>query len=423
MTGTESWPLSREMLLEYFLQAAKPREQWQVGMELEKMGRAAADGKPIRYEGDGPTVRKVLELIRLHRGGDPVLEGDHLIGLDGPWGTISLEPGGQVEWSSRPQSELDELGSELASHLAVMRRAETDLGLKWLEEAVDPSLALGEMVWMPKARYHIMRPYLGARGRLAHRMMTQTASIQCAFDYADPSDWLRKFRAATVMAPIAVALFANSERIDGEQTDYRCYREAIWRETDPDRCGLPTRVFDADFGLEAWLDWILQVPTIFRHRARGLVPAGGVPFSSLMERAMCDAPRAEDWETHISTIFTEVRSYTYLEVRSADLQPDALAMAVPTFWTGILYEEQALDAALELGSGLSTHAAWSEGMEIASRLGLEGVVAGRKMTELAVEALGISMRAIRGGAACVRDRAGVARWLESLADHHDLDVR
>ena len=51
--------LSRERLLGYFLQGATPRAEWQVGMELEKMGRVAGGG-PLPYDGDGPTVRGVL---------------------------------------------------------------------------------------------------------------------------------------------------------------------------------------------------------------------------------------------------------------------------------------------------------------------------------------------------------------------------
>jgi glutamate--cysteine ligase len=88
--------LSCDRMLDYFLDGATPREDWQVGMELEKMGRSAASGRPIPYDGDGPTVRRVLELIRERNGGDAVQEAGNLIGRSAPWGTITIEPGGQV---------------------------------------------------------------------------------------------------------------------------------------------------------------------------------------------------------------------------------------------------------------------------------------------------------------------------------------
>jgi glutamate--cysteine ligase len=421
VSHSQTTPITRELLLGYFLGGATPRADWRIGMELEKLGRTA-DGRPLPYDGARASIRSVLELVRERRGGDPVFEGNHLIGIDAPWGTISLEPGGQVEWSSRPHLRLSDLGRDLDEHVATMNTVATELDLRWLDVAVDPELSVGEMIWMPKARYAIMRRSLARRGRLAHRMMTQTASIQCAYDYADPDDWKRKFRAAALLTPVATALFANSARIDGGPSGYRSYRQMIWRETDPDRCGLPSAVFEDNFDLERWLDWVLEVPTLFLHRADGLVASGGEPFSRLMERNAGAAATSADWETHVSTIFTDVRSYTYIEVRSADLLPDALALAVPTFWTGILYGET-LDEALDLTRELASAEAWREAVEIAARDGLDGRLGGRSLREISAAAVSMAARGLRGGAACAGDPCGCTGPLEKLAEARELDLR
>ncbi len=418
----QSGPMHRSTLLEYFLEGATPRDRWVVGMELEKMGRDAGTGRPIPYDGAGASVRKVLNLLLEERGGSPVFEANNLIGLDGPWGGISLEPGGQVEWSSRPRSDLQALEADLDEHLRLMKLAGERIGVTWLDVAVDPELAVDDMTWMPKARYKIMRPFMGERGRLAHRMMTQTASIQCAFDYADPDDWKRKFRAAALMTPVAVALFANSSRVDGRQSEYRSYRQHIWTDTEPARCGLPPVVFDSGFDIEAWLDWIISVPAIFRHRARGLVPAGGTPFGELMSLSGCDAIRTEDWETHASSIFTDVRSYTYIEVRSADLQPDDLAMAVPTLWTGLLYDDDACGTALDLGRAWDDMAGWNAAVSAASREGLEATPGGRSLREIALELINASAGGLRRGAPCTGSPDAALRSLEKLGSHHHLSI-
>jgi glutamate--cysteine ligase len=416
MEGCEHGPrLHRAELLDYFVQAGVAREGWQVGMEVERLGRDAATGAAVPYDAAaGPSIRAVLEAYRAARGGEPALEGERLVGLDADWGELSLEPGGQVEWSSRPRSTLAALERDLDAHRATLRDVGGALGVRWLDVAVDPLLPVSAMRWVPKARYAIMRDYLGARGRLAHRMMTQTASVQCAFDYADPEDWKRKFVAAARLTPIAVALFANSSEVDGGPSGYRSYRQAIWRETDPDRSGIPALVFDPGFDVERWLDWVIDVPAIFRHRAGGLVAAGGVPFRELLHRGGCDAVRSEDWETHASTIFTEVRSYTYIEVRSADLQPDGRAFAVTAFWTGVLYHAGALDAALALGRTWPTAADWSAALDSAARDGLAAQVGRRSMRDLVREALSIATQGLAGGAACATRGAAEAGVLEGF---------
>ena len=416
MTRFDRGTLTCPRLVDYFIQAGRPRERWLVGLEVEKMGVRVADGRSIPY----PDVRRVLEGYHARRGGIRVHEGEHLIGLDGDWGEISLEPGGQVEWSSRPAADLDALDAALRAHLTVLAEVGAEAGVRWLDVGVQPDQPVETMPWMPKARYVLMRDHLGARGRLAHRMMTQTASVQCAFDYADPEDWKRKFRAAALLSPVAVALFANSSRADGRDTGWRSYREAIWKEVDPARCGLPAVVFDPAFDLRAWVEWILDVPAIFRRRGGGLVPADGKPFRAFLERSGCDAVGIDDWELHLSSVFTEVRSYAYVEVRSADLQPDDSILAVPALWTGLLYDSAALDAALTLGKGHDSHATWRAAMDSAARQGLAGTAGGHALRELAAEALGLAATSLRGGAQAAGD-SGV-RALERLAERHALPV-
>lgn len=416
---------TRDLLLDYFSRGARPRGHWQVGMEVEKLGRHRVTGLPLPFETQSsrePSIRGVLERYLDRRGGAPVLEGDHLIGIDAPWGGLSLEPGGQVEWSSAPRVSMDELHRDLDEHQLALRDVGDALGVRWLDVAVDPDHPLDTACWMPKARYAIMREYLGRRGRLAHRMMTQTASIQCSFDYADPTDWARKFKAAALLTPVAAALFANSSRLEGSETGWRSFRQAIWRETDPDRCGLPAVVFEAGFDMARWLDWVLSVPTIFRHRARGLVPTGGVPFRELMGLAGCQSLKIDDWETHASTIFTDVRSYTYIEIRCADLLPDALAFGVPAFWAGLLYHDGALDGALALGHPCDDATRWNEAMLSAGRLGLEGTAAGRSLRELAAEAVRLAVHGLEHGAECVVDPALSATPLRALAERVGIEV-
>jgi glutamate--cysteine ligase len=178
-------------------------------------------------------------------------------------------------------------------------------------------------------------------------------------------------------------------------------------------------VFDPGFGIDAWVEWVCDVPTLFLRRENGLIASGGPPLRELLSRCGCDAVTMEDWELHLSSIFTDVRSYGYLEVRSADLQPGSRILAVPAFWTGLLYDDRALDEALALGKPFDGVDAWRRGMDTAARHGLSGRVDGISFAELAARAVARSAEALRSGTPCA-GAGDAAEALAHLAQAKDL---
>merc|ERR1712241_617971 len=58
----------------------------------------------------------------------------------------------------------------------------------------------------------------------------------------------------------------------------------------------------------------------------------------------------KDWEDHLTTIFPEIRLKRFLEMRGADGGPWNMICALPAFWVGLLYDEQALSEAESLAS-------------------------------------------------------------------------
>jgi glutamate--cysteine ligase len=52
-----------------------------------------------------------------------------------------------------------------------------------------------------------------------------------------------------------------------------------------------------------------------------------------------------DWANHLSTLFPDVRLKRFLEMRGADGGPWRRICALPAFWVGLLYDDEALDAA------------------------------------------------------------------------------
>jgi len=84
-------------LVAHFRAGEKPAAEARVGMEHEKIG-VFADGRAVDYE----TIRRMLEAMAA-RGWTRTEEHGRLIALErATCGTITLEPGGQVEHSGAP---------------------------------------------------------------------------------------------------------------------------------------------------------------------------------------------------------------------------------------------------------------------------------------------------------------------------------
>jgi glutamate--cysteine ligase len=61
-----------------------------------------------------------------------------------------------------------------------------------------------------------------------------------------------------------------------------------------------------------------------------------------------ELPTLSDWGDHLTTAFPEVRLKKFLEMRGADSGPWGRLCALPALWVGLLYDDAATDAALDL---------------------------------------------------------------------------
>jgi glutamate--cysteine ligase len=129
----------------------------------------------------------------------------------------------------------------------------------------------------------------------------------------------------------------------------------------------------------------------------------------------------EDWELHLSAIFTEVRSYSYIEIRSADMQPAGKITAVPALYTGLLYDSGNLGQVLELCAGHDRHEAWREAMDSAARSGLDGTAGGRPIRELAERIVALALEGLERNPEHAGDPERAGRVLLDLAEDHGLD--
>jgi glutamate--cysteine ligase len=329
----------------YFRLRERPRPDWKVGLEHEKIPLIAGTLAPVPYDGPGGIEAALRAFTRF--GYQPFLEDGRVIAAQRTGLTVSIEPGGQIELSGRPFPDVHAVATELERHLEKCRAVAAELGLELLATGYRPWGRPDQVPWMPKNRYTVMRPFLQARGRLAADMMAMTGSTQASFDFSGERDMAEKLRVALAVQPAVTALCANSPVVDGRASGWLSYRVAVWEETDPDRCGLLPFAFEPGFDDDAYrryTEWALDVPMVFLRRQGRYLPTGSHTFRRFLAEGLeGHRPTMLDWEDHLSTLFPEVRVKGVVEVRAADACDADMTRAVLALWKGLLYDPQARD--------------------------------------------------------------------------------
>ncbi|MAY20950.1 MAG: glutamate--cysteine ligase [Erythrobacteraceae bacterium] len=335
----------------------KPKDQWRIGTEHEKLVyRRLPEGqthgnRPAPSYDEPCGIRDLLMNLRSF-GWEPIEENGHVIAMKGADGTVSLEPAGQLELSGAPLETLHETCNETGRHLAQVKEIGEKCGVGYLGLGMWPDKTREELPVMPKGRYKIMMNHMPKVGNLGLDMMLRTCTIQVNLDYSSEADMVQKFRVGLALQPLATALFANSPFTEGKPNGYLSYRSHIWSDTDPHRTGMLPFVFEDGFGYERWAEYMLDVPMYFVFRDGKYIDAAGLSFRDFMDGKLSvlpgERPTASDWWDHLSTAFPEVRLKSFLEMRGADGGPWSRICALPAFWVGLLYDQGSLDAAWDL---------------------------------------------------------------------------
>ncbi|MDX8403926.1 MAG: glutamate--cysteine ligase [Mariprofundaceae bacterium] len=346
----QTTPVQRDQLATLFSSGCKPREDWRIGTEHEKIGFCIDTFKPIPYEGTR-SIRSLLEMLP-ESAGKPIFEDGNIIGLLNGMASITLEPGGQVELSGAPLATIHETCRETGEHLSLLRDATAKLGIGFLGLGFQPKWQRDEIPWMPKERYQVMRDYMPKVGAHGLDMMLRTTTTQANLDFSSEPDMARKMRVACCLQPLVTALCAASPFVDGKPSGYLSSRAACWVDTDPARTGIPECVFADDFGFESYTEWALDAPMYFILRDGQYLNCAGLSFRDFLEGKLPilpgERPTMADWELHTGTLFPEVRLKQFLETRGADAGPQPWICALPALWKGLLYDETALEQAWQM---------------------------------------------------------------------------
>ncbi len=334
-----------EDLLQPFLLAEKPRERFRVGLEMERFGVQGSECRALQYEGPEGLLA-IFHCLIDERGWEPSREHENgpIIALTKEDAAVTLEPGGQLEFSGSPLADLHQVQAELTQHLHEVAEISARFGVSWLNTGFHPFAKQADLPWVPKARYSVMKAYLPGQGSGALDMMQRTATVQLNLDYCDANDAMDKLLVGLKMAPLANALFANSPFREGELTGHKSLRGQVWLNMDPRRSGLLGHLWSKDkLSYGDYVEWALDAGMFLIKREAEVIANTGQSFRDFLKNGYQGQRATQaDWRLHLNTLFPEARLKSTLELRPCDSLPLALAGASSALWLGVLADAESV---------------------------------------------------------------------------------
>jgi glutamate--cysteine ligase len=277
-------------------------------------------------------------------------------GLDG---LLTVEPGGQVELSSRPGQTLPATIDLVRRDLTALRKRAAQQGAELIGIGSDPYRPPLRTAQQP--RYDAMEHYLAAWGPAGDVMMCSTASVQVNIEAGVAADtgpispqpvsaFQDRWDLLHEIGPALVAAFANSSWRAGRPTGWKSSRQAVWLELDPSRTGVPA-VRSGESLEDAYTRWALDAPLMLIRRDGGSWAApAGISFRSWLRHGRevvgdRPPPTADDLAYHLTTLFPQVRPRGHYEVRFLDAQPDDWWTVPVAVIAGLLGDATAADQA------------------------------------------------------------------------------
>ena len=217
---------NKNQLIQYFENGIKSKNQLRVGVEHEKFLFNKKNLKRVGYS----EIKKLFEILTV-RGWQLQFEKDKLVGLKRNNQKITTEPGFQYELSGAPFKNIHLVCSENNSHFNELKEIFETIKITTSSIAYDPFNKLADIPKSPKERYEIMTAEMPKGGKLSLDMMYKTAGIQINYDYTSEEDFEKKFKIGNYLAPLTIALFANSPFNENKLSGFLSYRGKVWQET------------------------------------------------------------------------------------------------------------------------------------------------------------------------------------------------
>ena len=332
----------------------------EVGLEVEMIPLSKQTKRRLTLQGDKPSLAWTLDRLAKQQSWHTSSEQNDggrlltLVKMD-QGDQLSFEPGGQLEFSSRPYPCLSDALDRLREVQGLIDEALAGLDARAVQIGMDPWQGVDDVgLQMPKARYAAMNDYYDRISHYGRKMMRLTCTIQVCLDFGpDEETMVRRFLAGQLLAPFATGIFAFSPYLQSKNTGCKSYRSRVWRHLDPTHTGVcdPAKLLTRPTKqqcVDCYASFAVAADVVFVEALNYEIPPQGFSFGQWVKDGYKGVfPTLRDFETHLSLLFPEVRPRGFLELRSIDSQARVWQTVPAAFYCGLLYDDANLEWILE----------------------------------------------------------------------------
>ncbi len=414
---------SKDDILKFFHDAAVPKKELLIGLEVERSGVFDKDLSPVKYSGSCGYLAILKKLVE--EVGWEVTNQDkngNIRALKRGGSEIHIEDDGRLELVSKPRKGIFSLCREYQMHAREIDEISKEFGIRWISMGRQPLAKTKEITFaFPTEEKifinHYEKNHHGFQKESFRTWQKKNNGIHVNFGYTSEKDAINKFQTLLKVTPILVAMFANSPLDLGRSSGFlnKRFRSNIlsFQEgTKIKKCFL-----EKDFTFEKWVDFLLDLPmrSIHREGIRIFIP---LLFKDFLKNGFQNhTANASDFCAHIQSVWSEIRIKEYIEYRNIDTVPPHLIPSVSAVIRAITLN----DGVMKECQNLVKDWTFADHLEMREKVCKHALQAetpdGRKILDLAKELLNIASFALQERHKTMKHQVDASRFLWPIKEY------
>ena len=410
-------------IVQFFHNAAVPRNELLIGLEVERSGVYNKDMSPVSYAGSSGYLAILHKLVE--EVGWKIIDQDtngNIKAIKRGGSEIHIEDDGRLELVSKPRKGLFTLCREYQMHIREINEISEEFGVRWVSMGRQPFATNKEITYIFPSKIkschnHYQKHYPDWEKKIITGWEKKDNSIHVNIGYSSEEDAIEKFQTLLKISPILTAVFANSPLNVKKFSGFLANRAHNTSLICPHRTQIQKIFFEKNFNFARWVNFLLELPMrrIDRKGEQIFIP---LSFCDYLKNGFQKySPRIEDFYLHIKSFWGEVRIKNYLEYRGIDCVPPHLLPSIPALMRAVTLNPDVMQECQNLVKDWT----FTDHLEMREKVYKHALQAetpnGGKMIDFAKELLNIASFSLTEQHKRLKDRIDASRFLRPIKEY------